>query len=86
MTRWFRLAASATGPLQQAARASLAQLSRGDVNGALVQDLDGSETKTRTEAIRALATRRASSAANDLLECSIPTRIFAGKRFGRWER
>ena len=63
-----RLAASATGPLQQAARASLAQLSRGDVNGALVQDLDGSETKTRTEAIRALATRRASSAANDLLK------------------
>ena len=66
-----RLAANTSGALQQVARASLAQLSRGDVNGALVQHLGGTGTKVRIEAISALAARRASSAANDLLKVAL---------------
>ncbi|MCX6923357.1 MAG: HEAT repeat domain-containing protein, partial [Verrucomicrobia bacterium] len=62
------VAAHATGPFQQAARASLAQLSHGDVNGALVQRLGIGETKIRVEVVKALAARRATSAGNDLLK------------------
>lgn len=68
-----RLAANASGPLQQSARAGLTQLSHGDVDGALVRCLGVSEPKIRIEAIRALAARRATSAVEELLKATADT-------------
>jgi HEAT repeat protein len=60
-------AAAGAGPEQQAARASLLQISRGDVTQALVQALGSAEPNRQIEAIRAIAGRRATGAVGDLL-------------------
>jgi hypothetical protein len=61
-------AAAGPGPDQQAARASLLQISRGDVTQALLQRARFSaEPNRQIEAIRAIAGRRATGAANELL-------------------
>jgi HEAT repeat protein len=62
-----RRAASARGAEQQAARVSLTQLDRGNVTCAIVQCLSSREPAVQVEAIRALASRRATVAFNELL-------------------
>jgi len=61
-------AAAARGNEQRVARASLARLGGGDVVAAIIKCSRRGEAKVRVECIRALATRRATTAAGPLLE------------------
>ena len=67
-------AAAGAGPEQQAARGSLLQISRGDVAHALVQVLGSAEPTGQIEAIRAMAGRRATAAAGELLRLVLEAR------------
>ncbi len=61
-------AAAGAGPEQQAARSSLLRLNRGDVTQALLAAMTSTEPNRQIEAVRAIAGRRAASAAGNLLE------------------
>ena len=61
-----RTAAAASDPEQPAARAALLELSRGDINAALVRALSCGDPKVQVELMRALAGRRAAVAFDGL--------------------